>query len=165
MVQDVLKRENMVYHRLYQYLHDDEKVVEVKDRFGKAENFELNPKRPRKVHVFIFRTQILLDMFKEYEDLFKDYPYFKVNVTQAKVMPYITYDLKDKALIETEKYQAFKKLYNEKYGNYLQKLVDKTSRMQCYRLKGTESIFEMRDEADVETWMDTHFQPVMNIVK
>lgn len=163
MIQDVLVKENMVYRSIFTYLHGAKSVVEVQDKFGNSKHFERNPKRPKKVHSFFFRTKHLLELFEDYEALFKDYPYFKVNITQAKVMPYITYDLKDKSLIDTKDYQAFKKLYNEKYGSFLEKMVDKTSRMQCYRLKGTVSILDMKEETDVQVWMDEVFEPVMKI--
>lgn len=163
MIQDILHRENMVYRNLFNYLKNNEEIVEIVDKFGDAEKFELNPLRPKKVHWFFFWTKDLLNIFNPYKDLFTDYPYFKINITQAKVMPYITYKLKDKELVKTKEYQEFKELYNNKYGEFHEKLMDKKSRNQCYRLKGTVLLDDMKFDEDVSNWMDESFKPVMEI--
>lgn len=163
MRRKILEKENMIFGNLDVYLSDYDQIAELDLTFGNAKDFELNPKRPRKVHTFIFRTNALLNMFDKYKDLFQEYPFFKINITQAKVMPYITYVLKDKSLIETPEYKAFKNLYNKKYGAYLEKPIDKTSKSQCYRLKGTITLEELSYDVDVKKWMDDIFKPVMNI--
>ena len=163
MIQDVLTRENMIFRNIYKYLNDKEDIVDIQDIFRDAKNFKKDFIRPKKVHTFTFRNHNLINIFNEYKELFEDYPYFKVNITQAKLMPYITYKLKDKDLIESDKYKEFKKIYNETYGKHLVKLADKTSREQCYRLLGTIEIDDIILDDDATKWMDNSFNKVFEI--
>ena len=163
MIQDILVKENMVFRSLHQTLNKDDNIVEIKETFREAKNFELNPPRPKKVHTFIFWHKNILNLFNEHQALFDDYPYFKINITQAKVMPYITYKLKDKALVETDDFKAFKKKYNQFYGNDLENPVDKKSRSQCYRLKNTIDLIDLKTDEDVNKWYEETFKDVLNI--
>ena len=163
MINDILVSENMVFRVVNNYLENKIDALDVIVNFGDASKFEKNPLRPKKVHWFFFKTERLINKFSKYSELFDDYPYFKINITQAKVMPYITYKLKSKDLIESDLYKEFKELYNSEYGRFLEKIVDKKSRSQCYRLKNTVLLSDLVFEDDVENWLNFTFNDVFEI--
>ena len=101
----------------------------LKDKFRESEELEANPVRPKLVHSLSFSTKHLEETFATYQDVFKVFPYFRININQAKVVSHLVYELKDKNLVKSETYMEFKESLNTIFFKELKFKQFKTSRL------------------------------------
>lgn len=117
--------------------------------------------RPKLVHSLSFSTKHLEETFATYQDVFKVFPYFRINITQAKVVSHLVYELKDKNLVKSETYMEFKESLNTIFFKELKFKQFKTSCFQSYRLDGQVSILELKFDEDVEVWYKEYIKPLI----